>query len=160
MVLPPANSAVSEASASRPGSNPEKDSGKDCIGNRSNSGAGTRIGRNHRPSLANPNGVGMHLLKIDANIGSEIDLIDDEQVASQKAWPSLPRDVITTGNINHEYPPVDEIKRKGRGEIVAARFEQDQLDAGEFGFKIVACSYVERRILPDDGMRASTGFDC
>src|SRR5882757_10292719 len=127
-VLPPASSATSRTSARRPASNLEKDCGKDCIGNRLYSGAGSRVGGDHRPARAHAIGFGQHSLKVDPDIGRQIDLVDDEEIAAQQSRSLLARNIVTSCDVDHEHPPVDEVERKGRSEIVAAGFEQDQFD--------------------------------
>src|SRR5882757_487932 len=120
MVLPPASSATSRTSAFRPASNPEKDCGKNCIGDRHYSRARPRVGGYHGPAGAHAFGFGQHPFKVDTDIGGQIDLVDDQEIAPQQARPLLARNIVASGDVDHEHPPIDEIERKSRSEIVAA----------------------------------------
>lgn len=56
-------------------------------------------------------------------------------------------------------PPVDEIEREGRSEIVATGFEQDQLDTRKARLELIAGGDVERRILADHRVRTGARLD-
>ena len=75
---------------------------------------------------------GQHRVEIDADERRQVGLVDDQQVAAQHARPALARNVVAAGNVDHEHPPIDQIEREGRRKIVAAGFENDQLEAGKF----------------------------
>ena len=100
-----------------------------------------------------------HGVEIDADERRKIDLVDDQQVAAQHARPALARNIVAACDIDDENPPIDQIERERRGEIVAAGFEHDQLDAGKLAFELVAGRDVERRVFADHGVRAGAGFD-
>ena len=85
------------------------------------------IGRLARTRLASAS-IGVEL---DADIRRQIDLVDDEQIAPQQSRSLLARNVVAARDVDHEDPPIDQIERKGRCEIVAAGLEQDQFDAGK-----------------------------
>src|SRR5258708_24940947 len=158
-VRPPASSATKRTSASRPVSNPEKDCGKDRIGSRLNSRARSRVGRDYRPAGAYAFGLRQHRRKFDPDIGRQIDLVDDQEVAAEQPRSSFARNVVATGDVDHKHPPVDEIEREGRSEVVAARFEQDQLKAGKSRLKLIARRDIQGRILADHCMRAGPRVD-
>src|SRR5689334_13607446 len=127
MLRPPACSTDSAASTARP-SDAEQDSCGDRIGDRLHASAGLQVGSNHRLAAAHLPCVGEHAIEIDADMRREIDLVDDQEITAQQTRPALARNVIAAGDIDDEDPPVDEIEREGRSEIVATGFEQDQLD--------------------------------
>ena len=122
-------------------------------------GAGTGIGRQNRPTLAHRARFLKHGVEIDADKRRKIDLVDHQKVAAQHARSALARNVVAAGDIDDENPPIDQIEREGRGEIVAAGFEHDQLDAGKLALELVAGGDVERRVFADRRVRAGAGFD-
>ena len=89
----------------------------------------------------------------------EIHLVDDEQVGADDAGAALARDVAAAGDVDDEDPPVDEVERKGRGEVVTARLEDDEIETGEARLQFVAGEDVERRVLADHRVRAGAGLD-
>jgi len=111
-----------------------------------------------RSPLADAFGLGQHRRQIDSDIRRKIDLVDDEQVAAQQPRSPLARNVVATGDVDDEDPPVDQIQREGRSQIVAAGLEQDQLDAGNrasrsspaaiFRSGLRGSRYADRRRLP------------
>jgi hypothetical protein len=92
-------------------------------------------------------------------MGREISLVDDQQIAAQDAGAAFARNIVAARDVDDEDPPVNQIEREGRGEIVAARFEQDQLEARKRRLQLVARRDVERRVLPDHGVGAGARFD-
>src|ERR1700733_10622258 len=154
IVRPPASSATSQTSASLPASGPEQDCGKDSIGNLLDSDAGSRIGGDDGPIGANPSGLRQHRLKLHSDIRRQIDLVDDKQIAAQQPRSPLARNIVAARDVDHKDPPIDQIKREGRREVVTARLEQAQFDTGKSGFEVVAGGNIQGWILADHGVRA------
>jgi len=94
------------------------------------SGAGSRIGRYHRSARAHAFRLGQHRRKLHSDIRRQIDLVDDQQIAPQqprallRGISSPPATSITNIHQSHQ------VERKGRSEIVATGFEQNQFDTG------------------------------
>ena len=87
---------------------------------RVDAGAGAGVGRQDQAALAHRARFREHGVEIDADERRKIDLVDDQQIATQHARPALARNIVAAGDIDDENPPIDQIEREGRGEIVAA----------------------------------------
>ena len=59
--------------------------------------------------------------------------------------PALARDVVAAGHVDDEQPVVDQVEREGRGEVVAAALDQDQVERPERCLQLVGRLDVERR---------------
>ena len=61
----------------------------------------------------------------------EVDLVDDQQVALGDAGAALARDLVAGGDVDHVERQVGELGAEGRGEVVAAGLDQDQVEVGK-----------------------------
>ena len=113
-------------------------------------------GRPARTSFASSH----HALQIDSHVRREIDLVDRPAGRTGARPAPLARNVVAAGDVDHEQPIVDQVERKSRGEIVAAAFDQDQIECPETGLQLVGGLDVQRRILTDRGVRARAGLHC
>src|ERR1700749_3489029 len=57
-----------------------------------------QIGHDERTLAAHPPGVGIHLLQGGADMGREVDLVDDKQIRAGDAGAALGRDLVAGGN--------------------------------------------------------------
>src|SRR5580698_2159658 len=112
MVRPPASSATSKTSASRPPSASEQDCGKNSIGNLLDPDTGSRIGRDDRAAGANPPGLSQHRLQLNSHIGRQIDLVHDKQIAPQDSRSLLAWNIVAAGDVDDKDPPIDQIERE------------------------------------------------
>ncbi len=104
-------------------------------------------------------GVAVHHLERGADIGREIDLVDDEQVGARDAGPALGRDLVAGRDIDDVDREIGKLRRKGRGEIVAAGFDQHQIEIGKARAHVGDGGEIDRGILADRGMRTAAGLD-
>src|SRR5581483_119365 len=88
-----------------------------------------------------------HALDVHPDIGRKVDLVDDQQVRLENAQSTLARDVVSTGGIDDEQPVVDQVQRKGGGEVVATAFDQHQIERPELALQLIGCLDVQRWVL-------------
>ena len=98
-------------------------------------------GRPFRTSSASP----LHEREIDAHVGRQVRLVDDEQVGPDNAGAALARNVAAAGDVDHEHPVVHQVEGEGGGEVVAAAFDQDQIEGAKLLLQQVGGLDVERR---------------
>ncbi len=65
-------------------------------------------------------GVALHHVEIDVHIGSEVALVDDEEVGAGDAGAALPWDLLALADRDDVEREVGEVGREGGREIVAA----------------------------------------
>ena len=73
--------------------------------------------------------------------------------------PALPRDLLAAGDVDDVDGEVGELGAEGGGEVVAAGFDQQQLEAGEAAGHLAHGGEVDRGVLADRGVRAAAGLD-
>ena len=89
----------------------------------------------------------------------EIDLVDDEQVGTGDARPALRRDLVAGRDVDDVDRHVGELRREGRGEVVAAGFDQHQIELGKLRSHLGDRGEVDRGVLADRGVRTAAGLD-
>ncbi len=62
----------------------------------------------HRPTVAGRAAVGDHLRDVHSDVGTEVGLVDHQQVRAADARPALAGDVTTAGHVQHEDLRVDQ----------------------------------------------------
>ena len=75
------------------------------------------------------------------------------------AEPALAWNVVASRRVDDEHPVVDEFEREGRGEIVAARFDQHDLELRKAFDEAFDGLDIEGRVLADGRVRAGAGLD-
>ena len=73
--------------------------------------------------------------------------------------PALGRDLVAGGDVDDVDGEIGELRRKGRGEIVAAGFDQHQIEIGKLGAHLGDGGEIDRGVLADRGVRAAAGLD-
>src|SRR5699024_4862748 len=96
---------------------------------------------------------------VDSNIGADIDLIDKQQVTPEYSRTSFSRDITTTGDINHEHPPVHQIRRECRSQIISAGLDNYEIQIREVRFKIICSENVEAGVFSNHSVRARPCFN-
>ena len=89
----------------------------------------------------------------------EVGLVDDQQVGLRDAGAALARDLLAAGDVDHVEREVRQLGAEGRGEVVAARLDEDHVEVGEALLHALDRLEVDRRVLADRGVRASAGLD-
>src|SRR5438874_580436 len=119
----------------------------------------TQADENEGPIAAHPLAIAPHDLEIGADMRSEVDLVDHQQIAAGDAWASLARDLVALSNVDDIDRAVGKLRRKGRGEIVAARLDDDDFEAGELRFEVADGAQVDAGVFTDGAVRTAAGFD-
>src|SRR5947199_134440 len=104
-------------------------------------------------------GVALHDGEVGADVGREVDLVDDEQLRARDARPALARDFLALGNVDHVEGRVHELGAEGRGQVIAAALEQQELEVREILQEEVHRLEVYRRVFTNRGVRAPAGLD-
>ena len=92
-------------------------------------------------------------------MGREVDLVDDQQVRSGDSRAALARDLVAAGDVDHVEREVGELGRKGRGEVVAAALDEDDVQVGKARRHACDRLEVDRCVLADRRVRAAAGLD-
>src|SRR5688572_28087347 len=120
---------------------------------------GLEIGENERALAAHPLRIALHDFERRADHRREVDLVDHQQVGLGDARPALARDLVARGDVDHVKGEVGELRAEGRGEVVAAGFDEHHIELGEAARQAVDRLEVDRRVLADRGVRAAAGLD-
>ena len=104
-------------------------------------------------------GVGLQQGQIDADVGREVGFVDDEKVGAGDAGAAFARDVLAGGGVDDVDREVCKFGREGGGQVVAAAFDQDQVEVGEGLAQIGDGGKVDAGVFADGGMRSAAGFD-
>ena len=72
-----------------------------------------------------------HALEICSDKGRKVGLVDDQKIAAQDSRAAFARNIVAARDIDHEQPVIDKIEREGRGEIVAAGFDEHEIQLRE-----------------------------
>ena len=114
--------------------------------------------RNGR-GAAHPARIAVHDVEVGADQRREVDLVDHQQVGAGDAGPALARDLLARRHVDHVDREVGQLGREGGGEIVAARFDEHDLELGPFAHDVRHRGEIDRGILADRGVRAAAGLD-
>src|SRR4029078_4413906 len=82
-------------------------------------------------AVAHTEACALHGGDVGVDIGREVDLVDDQKVAADDSGAALARDVIAVGDVDHEQPVIDALEREGRSQIVAAAFDEHEIEPGK-----------------------------
>src|SRR5262249_21696156 len=80
--------------------------------------AGAQVAEDERALAAHPPRVLVHFLERGADMGRQVDLVDDQEVRARDAGPALRRDLVAGGHVDHVDGHVGQFRREGRGKIV------------------------------------------
>ena len=104
-------------------------------------------------------GVAVHDFQAGADIRGEVDLVDDQQVAARDAGAALAGDLVAGRNVDDVDRQVRQFGAEGGRQVVAAGFDQDQVEIGKALAQVGDAGEVDRGVLADRGVRAAAGFD-
>ena len=65
--------------------------------------------------------------EVRADVGGEVGFVDDEEVGLDHALAGLAGDLLALGHVDDVDGEVDEFGAEGGGEVVAAGFDEDDL---------------------------------
>lgn len=103
--------------------------------------------------------VSLHHAEVGPDEWGEVDLVNDEEIAGANRGSTFSWDFVSFGDIDDVNERIDQLWGKGGGEIVAAAFDEQQLETGEFRLQCTTGLLVHRRVVADRGVRTSAGFD-
>src|SRR5579871_2612093 len=120
--------------------------------------AAHQIREHEGPVSTHSPGVAIHHFERSSNKWREIDFVDYQQAAALDARPPLAGNLVAAGYVDYVDEGVHQFGTEGGRQVVAAAFDQDQLQAGmqrlEFGNRL----QVHRSVLANGGMRAPAGL--
>ena len=83
------------------------------------------------PRAPHAPGIRLHHPEIGTDHGGEVGLVDDEEIGPGDAGAALAWDLLAASDIDDVEGEVGEFRREGRREVVAAGFDQDQVELRE-----------------------------
>ena len=113
------------------------------------------IGEDEGPLLAHLAGIALHHLEAGADERGQVDLVDDEKVRAGDAGPALARDLVARGHVDDVDREVGELGAEGGGEIVAARFDEDEVERGKARVELGHGCQIDRGVLADRRVRTA-----
>src|SRR5882672_10299970 len=120
--------------------------------------AALQVAEHEGPLAAHLLRVPVHDLERRADHGREVDLVDDQQVRLGDARAALARDLVTGGDVDHVEGEVGQLRAESRSEVVASRFDEDDLEVAEGAVQPRYGLEVDRGVLADRGVRAAAGL--
>src|SRR3984893_5154832 len=87
-----------------------------------------QIAQDERPRAAHAPGVALHDRERGADVGRELDLVDHKQVGPRDGRTAFGRNLVAGGNVDDVERQVRELRRKGRRQVVAAGFDQNEIE--------------------------------
>src|SRR3954469_22541282 len=115
--------------------------------------AGLEVRKYERPRTAHALRVAVHYFQRRPDHRREVDLVDDEEVALGDARPALTRNLVAGRHIDDVQREVGKLGAEGGGQVVAARFDQNQVEAREAPVQALHRLEVDGSVFADRGMR-------
>ncbi len=104
-------------------------------------------------------GVPVHHLEAGTDQRGKVDLVDDQEIRAGDAGTALARDLLAGRDIDHVDREIRELGAEGRGQVVAAGLDQQQLEAGKAPPHLADGGEVDRGVLADRRMGAAARLD-
>jgi hypothetical protein len=117
------------------------------------------VTEHERPFAAHELRVAFHHAEISADVGREVDFVDDQKIAEPDRRATLARDLVPLGNIDDVDKSIDQLGRKRRGKIVTAAFHQHELQLRKLRLERAHGLFIHRGVVADCGVRAPAGLD-
>src|SRR5437773_2284683 len=108
---------------------------------------------------AHPARVALHDGQVGADVRCQVDLVDEEQVRAHDAGPALARDLLALRDVDDVDRGVHELGAERRGQIIAAAFDQEQVELGKFPHEKMRRLKVHGRVFPDRRVGAAARLD-
>src|SRR6266576_4392066 len=118
-----------------------------------------QIGHDEWAFATHPSRVGIHFFQRCADMRREVDLVDNEKVRPGDAGAALRGDLVAGGDVDHVDREIGEFGRECSCEIVAAGFDQHQIEIGKFRAHVGDRGEIHRGVLADRGMRTAAGLN-
>src|SRR6516225_3123201 len=81
------------------------------------------------------------------------------KIGSGDSGPTLGRDFVAGCHVDDVDRQIGQLRREGRSQVVAAGFDQYQVEIREFCAHVGDRREIHRSVFADRGMRAAAGFD-
>src|SRR5919109_2900551 len=72
-----------------------------------------------------------HHLEIGTHGRGEVDLIDDQEVGTCHAWPSLAWDFIAASDVDDVDRDIDQLRAERGGQVVATALDKHEVESGK-----------------------------
>src|SRR5215469_17703316 len=102
--------------------------GRDESHNRVYAFAQLEVGEDEGAGAAHAARIAVHDLEAGADLRSEIDFVDDEKIGAGDPGAAFARDLVAGSDVDDIDRQIGELRGEGRGEVVAARLDQDQVE--------------------------------
>src|SRR5487761_944340 len=99
-----------------------------------------------RFSSANTRGISLHEFKAGANIGSKVDLVDDQKSGVGDPRSAFSRNFVALGHVDDVNRGVDQFRAERSGQVVAAALDQKQVKIRKAALQHRASFEVDRSI--------------
>ena len=92
-------------------------------------------------------------------MGSQVGFVDHKQVALGDAGAAFAWDFVTGGDVDDVESQIREFGAEGRSEVVAAAFDENDVEVGEARRQARDCFEVDGCVFADCGVWAAAGFN-
>lgn len=116
------------------------------------------VGEDERQLAAHPPAIAIHHREIRADMGCQIDFIDDQQVRARDPRPALARDLVSCGHVDDIDDAVDQFGTEGGGQIVPSAFDEHQVDIGMEPEQIIERGLIVGGIFANGRVGTAAGF--
>ena len=115
--------------------------------------------RQHGATVSRRFGIRHHLRHVDADVGREVGLVDDEEVGAPDTRAALASDIAAARDIQDEDLRVDQSGRERRCQVVAAGLDEHDVERREVPLEVFGGEQVGGDVIADRGVRARAGLD-
>src|SRR6516164_7351702 len=131
----------------------------DEMGDRVHTLARAQIAEHEGTRAAHALGVALHDRERGADVRREIDFVDHEQVGARDARAAFGWNLVASGDVDDVKRQVGELRRKGRRQVVAAGFDQNEIKRRKFFLHLCDRGEIDGGVLADRGVRTAAGLD-
>src|SRR5579883_2457635 len=117
------------------------------------------IGEKERARPAHLAGVAIHHVEARPHQRCQIDLVDHEEIGARDPRPSLARNLVAGGDVDHIDREIREFRTERRRKIVAAGLDEDEVEIGKAPSHLGHRGEIDRGVLADRRMRTTAGLD-
>ena len=122
-------------------------------------GAHLKISENKWAFAAHFSRISIHDVQRRPHHGGEIDFVNNQQVGTRNAGPTLARNFVARGDVDHVQGKIRELRTEGGGQIIAAAFHEDDIEFRKRFIQTRNGFQINGRILAYRRMRTATGLD-
>lgn len=100
-----------------------------------------------------------HHLQVGAHSPGQVGLVDDQQIGAGDSRAALAGHLVAARDVDNEGLVVDESAAEGGGEVVAAAFDEHQVQGRKGAFQVFDGFDVGGDVVPYGGVRTAAGLD-